>query len=59
SMKVVVEDATSSASIIIRVRAHTTIATLKQQVFRDYGFHPLVQRWIIGPCLCVDERTIS
>ncbi|KFV78987.1 RanBP-type and C3HC4-type zinc finger-containing protein 1, partial [Struthio camelus australis] len=29
------------------------------QVFRDYGFHPLVQRWIIGQCLCVDERTIS
>ncbi|XP_074434196.1 sharpin isoform X1 [Larus michahellis] len=59
SMKVVVEDATSSASITIRVRAHTTIATLKQQVFQDYGFHPLVQRWIIGQCLCVDERTVS
>ncbi|NXG56860.1 HOIL1 protein, partial [Hemiprocne comata] len=29
------------------------------QVFRDYGFHPLVQRWIIGQCLCVDERTVS
>ncbi|XP_055656072.1 sharpin isoform X1 [Falco peregrinus] len=59
SMKVGVEDATSSASIIIRVRAHTTIGTLKQQVFHDYGFHPLVQRWIIGQCLCVDERTVS
>ncbi|XP_025943920.1 sharpin [Apteryx mantelli] len=59
SMKVVVEDATSSASIVIRVHAHTTIATLKQQVFQDYGFHPLVQRWIIGQCLCVDERTVS
>ncbi|XP_062426751.1 sharpin isoform X2 [Rhea pennata] len=58
-MKVVVEDATSSANITIRVRAHTTIATLKQQVFQDYGFHPLVQRWIIGQCLCVDERTVS
>ncbi|XP_009469628.1 PREDICTED: sharpin [Nipponia nippon] len=59
SMKVGVEDATSSASITIRVRAHTTIATLKQQIFQDYGFHPLVQRWIIGQCLCVDERTVS
>ncbi|CAM9131732.1 unnamed protein product [Bubo scandiacus] len=59
SMKVGVEDATSSASITLRVRAHTTIATLKQQVFQDYGFHPLVQRWIIGQCLCVDERTVS
>ncbi|EOA99125.1 RanBP-type and C3HC4-type zinc finger-containing protein 1, partial [Anas platyrhynchos] len=27
--------------------------------FQDYGFHPLVQRWIIGQCLCVDERTVS
>ncbi|XP_026722855.1 sharpin, partial [Athene cunicularia] len=59
SMKVGVEDATSSASITLRVRAHTTIAALKQQVFQDYGFHPLVQRWIIGQCLCVDERTVS
>lgn len=31
-MKVGVEDATSSASITIMVRPHTTIATLKQQV---------------------------
>ncbi|XP_064010567.1 sharpin [Pogoniulus pusillus] len=59
SMKVGVEDATSSASIIIMVHPHTTIATLKQQVFQDYGFHPLVQRWIIGQCLCVDERTVG
>ncbi|KFU93759.1 RanBP-type and C3HC4-type zinc finger-containing protein 1, partial [Chaetura pelagica] len=29
------------------------------QVFLDYGFHPLVQRWIIGQCLCVDERTVG
>lgn len=29
------------------------------QVFQEYGFHPLVQRWIIGQCLCVDERTVS
>ncbi|XP_040403458.1 sharpin [Cygnus olor] len=59
SMNVGVEDATSSASIVLKVQAHTTIATLKQQVFQDYGFHPLVQRWIIGQCLCVDERTVS
>lgn len=87
SMAVGVEDATSSASITLRVRAHTTVAELKEQVrpgnaspgaapaprtppahpellpppqvFRDYGFHPLVQRWIIGQCLCVDDRTVS
>lgn len=29
------------------------------QVFQDYKFHPSVQRWIIGQCLCVDERTVS
>uniref|UniRef100_A0A8C0GW98 RanBP-type and C3HC4-type zinc finger-containing protein 1 n=1 Tax=Chelonoidis abingdonii TaxID=106734 RepID=A0A8C0GW98_CHEAB len=28
-------------------------------VFQDYGFHPSVQRWIIGQCLCVDDRTIG
>ncbi|XP_040552088.1 sharpin isoform X2 [Gallus gallus] len=57
-MNVGVEDATSSASITLLVQPHTTIAALKQQVFQDYGFHPLVQRWIIGQCLCVDERTV-
>lgn len=59
SMKVGVEDATSSAVISVKVYPYTTIETLKQQVFQDYGFHPTVQRWIIGQCLCVDERTIS
>lgn len=34
-------------------------ASPSAQVFQDYGFHPLVQRWIIGQCLCVDERTVS
>ncbi|NXI46064.1 HOIL1 protein, partial [Galbula dea] len=29
------------------------------QVFQEYGFHPLVQRWIIGQCLCQDERSVS
>uniref|UniRef100_A0A674I278 RanBP-type and C3HC4-type zinc finger-containing protein 1 n=1 Tax=Terrapene triunguis TaxID=2587831 RepID=A0A674I278_9SAUR len=58
-MKVGVEDATCSANITIRVHAHMTIGTLRQQVFQDYGFHPSVQRWIIGQCLCVDDRTIG
>ncbi|XP_062987327.1 sharpin [Elgaria multicarinata webbii] len=59
SMKVQVEDATCSASITTRVHTYTTIATLRQQVFQDYGFHPSVQRWIIGQCLCVDDRTVG
>nr|XP_016853835.1 PREDICTED: sharpin isoform X1 [Anolis carolinensis] len=59
SMKVQVEDAMYSASISTRVHTHTTIAALRQQVFQDYGFHPSVQRWVIGQCLCVDDRTLS
>ncbi|NXY00260.1 HOIL1 protein, partial [Centropus bengalensis] len=59
SMKVGVEDSRSSASITVRVHPHTTIEALKEQIFRDYGFHPLLQRWIIGKCLCLDERSVS
>ncbi|CAI5778768.1 sharpin isoform X2 [Podarcis lilfordi] len=59
SMKVQVEDATCSTSITTRVHTYTTIAGLRQKVFQDYGFHPSVQRWIIGQCLCVDDRTVG
>ncbi|XP_029141505.1 sharpin [Protobothrops mucrosquamatus] len=59
SMKVQVEDASCSANITARVHMHTTIAALRHQVFQDYGFHPTVQRWIIGQCLCVDNRTVG
>ncbi|KAL8181425.1 UNVERIFIED_CONTAM: hypothetical protein K2H54_001525 [Gekko kuhli] len=59
SMKVGVEDAMCSATITIPVQTGTTIAALRQKVFQDYGFHPSVQRWIIGQCLCVDDRTVG
>ncbi|XP_061463194.1 sharpin isoform X2 [Rhineura floridana] len=59
SMKVQVEDATCSTSITTRVHTYTTIAALRQKVFQDYGFHPSVQRWIIGQCLCMEDRTIG
>ncbi|KAM4793656.1 LOW QUALITY PROTEIN: sharpin [Cyanocitta cristata] len=59
SMPVGVEDATSSASITLRVQPHITISTLKEQVFREYGFHPLAQRWIIGQSLCSDGRSLG
>ncbi|XP_072364048.1 ranBP-type and C3HC4-type zinc finger-containing protein 1 [Scyliorhinus torazame] len=59
SVRVGVEDAASSAIIIVKVFPYTTVSTLKQQVFRDFGFHPVVQRWIIGQCLAVDHRTLS
>ncbi|XP_056410879.1 ranBP-type and C3HC4-type zinc finger-containing protein 1-like [Hyla sarda] len=58
-MKVGVEDASASVNISTYVSAHTTIAALKQQIFREYQFHPSIQRWIIGQCLCSDERTVG
>lgn len=58
-MKVGVEDASASVNISTYVSAHTTIAVLKQQIFRDYQFHPSIQRWIIGQCLCSDDRTVA
>lgn len=30
-----------------------------RQVFFEYGFHPRVQRWIIGQCLCTDQRSLA
>ncbi|XP_078280060.1 ranBP-type and C3HC4-type zinc finger-containing protein 1 [Rhinoraja longicauda] len=59
SLKVGVEDASSSATIVLKVFPYATIFTLKQQVFREFGFHPGVQRWIIGQCLAADHRTLS
>uniref|UniRef100_UPI00398E81D3 ranBP-type and C3HC4-type zinc finger-containing protein 1 n=1 Tax=Pristiophorus japonicus TaxID=55135 RepID=UPI00398E81D3 len=59
SVRVGVEDASSSATIVMKVFPYATVSTLKQQVFRDFGFHPSVQRWIIGQCLAVDHRTLS
>ncbi|NXM84854.1 HOIL1 protein, partial [Oenanthe oenanthe] len=58
SLQVGVEDATSSCSITLRVRPQLSIGALKEQVFREYGFHPLAQRWIIGQSLCQDGRSL-
>ncbi|CAN2390402.1 protein linear polyubiquitination, partial [Pristimantis euphronides] len=58
-MKVGVEDATASVNISTYVNPHTTVAILKQQIFREYQFHPGIQRWIIGQCLCSDDRTVA
>lgn len=59
SLAVVVEDASSSCCVTVKVFPHTTIAALKQQVFTEYGFHPRVQRWVIGQCLCTDPRSLA
>ncbi|KAJ8387189.1 hypothetical protein AAFF_G00160010 [Aldrovandia affinis] len=59
SLAVVVEDASSSCCVTVKVFLHMTIESLKQQVFREYGFHPRVQRWVIGQCLCAEPRSLA
>ncbi|KAM6148273.1 LOW QUALITY PROTEIN: sharpin [Rhynchocyon petersi] len=58
-MQVTVEDASSSAHVTLQVHPQCTIATLQEQVFSEFGFPPAVQRWIIGQCLCVPERSLA
>uniref|UniRef100_A0A8C5AKT1 RanBP2-type domain-containing protein n=1 Tax=Gadus morhua TaxID=8049 RepID=A0A8C5AKT1_GADMO len=59
SLSVAVEDMTSSCCVTVKVLPHMTVAALKQQVFVEYGFHPRVQRWVIGQCLCTEPRTLA
>ncbi|XP_062849469.1 ranBP-type and C3HC4-type zinc finger-containing protein 1 isoform X2 [Trichomycterus rosablanca] len=59
SLAVAVEDATSSCCVSVRVLPHATVGALKQQMFAEYGFHPRVQRWVIGQCLCSEQRTLA
>uniref|UniRef100_A0A3P9LA94 RanBP-type and C3HC4-type zinc finger-containing protein 1 n=1 Tax=Oryzias latipes TaxID=8090 RepID=A0A3P9LA94_ORYLA len=59
SLVVVVEDSTSSCCITVKVFPQMTTESLKQQMFLEYGFHPRVQRWIIGQCLCTDKRSLA
>ncbi|XP_018429488.1 PREDICTED: ranBP-type and C3HC4-type zinc finger-containing protein 1 [Nanorana parkeri] len=51
-MKVGVEDAKASVNISTYVHSTDPI------IFKDYQFHPSIQRWIIGQCLCSDDRTV-
>ncbi|XP_038126417.1 ranBP-type and C3HC4-type zinc finger-containing protein 1 [Cyprinodon tularosa] len=59
NLAAIVEDSSSSCCITVKVFPHMTTASLKQQMFLDYGFHPRVQRWIIGQCLCADLRSLA
>ncbi|XP_028290069.1 ranBP-type and C3HC4-type zinc finger-containing protein 1 [Gouania willdenowi] len=59
NLTVVVEDFSSSCCVSVKVFPHMTTASLKQQMFIDHGFHPRVQRWVIGQCLCVDQRSLA
>ncbi|XP_045417198.1 sharpin isoform X1 [Lemur catta] len=64
-LQVTLEDAASatssasSAHVVLQVYPHCTIAALQEQVFSEFGFPPAVQRWIIGQCLCVPERSLA
>ncbi|XP_069013574.1 ranBP-type and C3HC4-type zinc finger-containing protein 1 isoform X1 [Embiotoca jacksoni] len=59
SLSVVVEDVSSSCCVTVKVFPYMTVAALKQQVFLEYGFHPRVQRWVIGQCLCTEPRSLA
>ncbi|KAG7275060.1 hypothetical protein CRUP_001780 [Coryphaenoides rupestris] len=52
SLAVVVEDCSSSCCVTVKVFPHATI-------FLEYGFHPRIQRWVIGQCLCSDHRSLA
>lgn len=58
-LQVTVEDAASSAHVSLQVHPHCTISALQEQVFSEFGFPPAVQRWVIGKCLCVPERSLA
>nr|XP_020144336.1 sharpin isoform X3 [Microcebus murinus] len=64
-LQVTLEDAASatssasSAHVVLQVYPRCTIAALQEQVFSEFGFPPAVQRWIIGQCLCVPERSLA
>uniref|UniRef100_A0A3Q1IGZ6 RanBP-type and C3HC4-type zinc finger-containing protein 1 n=1 Tax=Anabas testudineus TaxID=64144 RepID=A0A3Q1IGZ6_ANATE len=59
NLAVVVEDSSSTCCVTVKVFQQMTTAALKQQMFLEYGFHPWVQRWVIGQCLCTDQRTLA
>ncbi|XP_019943363.1 ranBP-type and C3HC4-type zinc finger-containing protein 1 isoform X2 [Paralichthys olivaceus] len=59
NLAVVVEDSSSSCCVTVKVFPHMMTAALKQQMFLEYGFHPRVQRWVIGQCLCSDQRSLA
>ncbi|GAB1299495.1 Sharpin [Apodemus speciosus] len=45
--------------IRLQIHPHCSIAALQEQVFSEFGFPPAVQRWVIGRCLCMPERSLA
>ncbi|KAL4648907.1 ranBP-type and C3HC4-type zinc finger-containing protein 1 isoform X1 [Arapaima gigas] len=59
-LKVGVEDAMQDSSIpvTLKVTADMTLSELKEKVNKDFGFHPLLQTWVIGKRLARDHETL-
>uniref|UniRef100_A0A667YLD8 RanBP-type and C3HC4-type zinc finger-containing protein 1 n=1 Tax=Myripristis murdjan TaxID=586833 RepID=A0A667YLD8_9TELE len=59
-LKVGVEDAQSDnyIPVTVDVSPNMTIAQLKDKINHDYGFHPSLQRWVIGKRLARDQETL-
>ncbi|XP_037831134.1 ranBP-type and C3HC4-type zinc finger-containing protein 1 isoform X1 [Kryptolebias marmoratus] len=55
-----VEDAQSDTYIpvTLMVSSGMTIAEVKEKISRDFGFHPALQRWVIGKRLAQDQDTL-
>ncbi|CAM4658593.1 hypothetical protein PO909_027426 [Leuciscus waleckii] len=59
-LRVGVADAVSDAHIPITVLVpvYMTVSELKEKINNDYGFHPALQRWVIGKRLAQDKDTL-
>ncbi|XP_026203704.1 ranBP-type and C3HC4-type zinc finger-containing protein 1 isoform X2 [Anabas testudineus] len=55
-----VQDAQSvfNCPVTIMVSSFMTVAQLKEKINQDYGFHPVLQRWVIGKRLAQDQETL-
>lgn len=47
-----------TVTIWLTVRPDMTVASLKDMVFLDYGFPPVLQQWVIGQRLARDQETL-
>lgn len=59
-LKVGVGDAQSDSCIpmTVLVSVNMSISELKEKINNTYGFHPSLQRWVIGKRLARDEETL-
>lgn len=47
------------AAAFVLAQPTPALLLLHLQVFLEYGFHPRVQRWVIGQCLCTEPRSLA